>query len=52
MTSTEAADVLEFLAKGIDPTTGEVVAEDNLLHHSMVVRALFMGRHGIAREWV
>jgi hypothetical protein len=43
MTPNEAAQILEALARGIDPETGEVFPEDSPLNNTHVVRALFMG---------
>ena len=43
MTPSEAAQILEALARGIDPETGNVFPEDSPLHSTYVVRALYMG---------
>ena len=42
MTPTEAKQVIEVLAGGIDPQTGEVLAEDNPVNNAHVIRALFL----------
>ena len=42
MTPKEAKQVLEVLARGIDPETGEVLAQDSPIHNPHVIRALFM----------
>ena len=43
MTPGEAAQILEALARGIDPETGEVLPEDSPINSTHVVRALFLG---------
>ena len=43
MKTTEAAQILEALAKGIDPETGEMLENDSQLHNPFVIRALFLG---------
>lgn len=42
MTPAEAKQVIEVLAKGIDPATGEVLPEDSPLNSPHVIRALFL----------
>ena len=42
MTPEEAKQVIEVLAGGIDPATGEVLADDSPLSNSHVIRALFL----------
>lgn len=42
MTPTEAKQVIEVLAGGIDPATGEVLADDSPLSSPHVIRALFL----------
>jgi hypothetical protein len=42
MTPAEAKQVIEVLAGGIDPATGEVLAEDNPINNPHVIRALFL----------
>jgi len=42
MTPTEAKQVIEVLAKGIDPETGEVLSQDSPINSPHVIRALFM----------
>lgn len=41
MSPSEARVVLENLANGIDPVTGELLGGDSPLHQAVVVRALF-----------
>lgn len=41
MSPTEAKQTLEALANGIDPSTGEVFAEQGPYHHPQIIRALF-----------
>jgi hypothetical protein len=48
MTPTEAAQILQALARGIDPETGEVFLEDSPLNSTHVVRALFMGANALS----
>ena len=50
MTPTEAAQILETLAKGIDPETGEVFPEDSPLNNTYVVRALFVRAHALQQD--
>jgi hypothetical protein len=42
MTPAEAKQIIEVLASGVDPNTGEVLAEDSTLNHPRVIRALFL----------
>jgi hypothetical protein len=42
MTPEEAKQVIEVLARGIDPATGEVLPEDSPLNSPHVIRALFL----------
>jgi hypothetical protein len=42
MTPTEAKQVIEVLAGGIDPATGEVLAEDSPVNNPHVIRALHL----------
>ncbi len=42
MTPTEAKQVIEVLAGGIDPETGEVLSEDSPINSPHVIRALFL----------
>jgi hypothetical protein len=44
----EAAQILESLANGIDPETGEVFAGDNPLNNARIIRALFLGAKTLA----
>ncbi len=43
MTPSEAAQILEALARGIDPETGEVLPENSPINSTHVLRALFLG---------
>ena len=43
MTSDDAARILEALAKGIDPETGEFFPENSPLNSPHIIRALFLG---------
>jgi len=43
MNADDAAKILEALAKGIDPDTGELFPEDSPLSSRHVIRALFLG---------
>jgi hypothetical protein len=42
MTPTEAKQIIEVLANGIDPATGEVMPDDSPLCSPHVIRALFL----------
>jgi hypothetical protein len=42
MTPAEAKQIIEVLAGGIDPATGEVLADDSPLSSPHVIRALFI----------
>ena len=42
MTPEEAKQIIDVLASGVDPATGEVLPEDNPLNSPHVIRALFM----------
>jgi hypothetical protein len=42
MTPTEAKQIIEHLAGGVDPATGEVLADDSPLSSPHVIRALFI----------
>ena len=42
MTPAEAKQIIEVLAGGVDPTTGEVLADDSPLSSPHVIRALFL----------
>ena len=41
MRPAEAREIVELLAQGIDPETGEVLQDDSAINHPRVVRALF-----------
>ena len=43
MKNEDAAKILEALAKGIDPETGDFFPEDSALNSPHVIRALFLG---------
>lgn len=47
MIAPEAAQILEALARGIDPETGRALGEDSLLNNSHIVRALFLGANAL-----
>jgi hypothetical protein len=42
MTPAEAKQIIEVLAGGVDPATGEVLADDSPLSSPHVIRALFL----------
>jgi hypothetical protein len=42
MTPTEAQQIIEALAGGIDPATGEILGDDSPLSNPHVIRALFI----------
>jgi hypothetical protein len=41
MLTTEARRIIEALAQGIDPETGEILPKESLLQRPVVIRALF-----------
>jgi hypothetical protein len=43
----EAKRVLDLLATGVDPETGEVLPPDHVLNSPSVIRALFLGAQAI-----
>jgi hypothetical protein len=48
MLTTEARRIIEALAQGFDPETGEVLPKDSLLQRPMIIRALFSASHVLA----
>ena len=42
MDTSEAIKIVEALAKGVDPTTGELFEESSPYNHPSVIRALFL----------
>lgn len=42
MTPTEAKEIIDVLAGGLDPETGEVLPPDNPINSPRVIRALFI----------
>jgi hypothetical protein len=48
MRPVEARQIIEVLAKGIDPATGEVLPEDSPVHNPHVIRALFLAAQALA----
>lgn len=49
MTPEEAKQIIDVLAAGVDPATGEVLPEDNALNSSHVIRALFIASKALER---
>jgi len=47
MNSLEAKTILDLLADGIDPTTGEQLPEDHFLNHRDCVRALSLASNAL-----
>ena len=47
MTPTEAKQIIDVLARGIDPETGEVLPADNPLNSPHVIRALFLAARAL-----
>ena len=41
MTLEQAVDILKTLANGVDPFTGEVLADDNVCNRTEFVRAVY-----------
>lgn len=50
MSPKEAKQILERLAKGLDPATGEVFPENHVLNSPGVIRALFLGAQALEVE--
>ena len=50
MSPSEARHVIETLAKGIDPETGEVLPDDSPIHSPMVIRALFLAAGALSQS--
>lgn len=49
MTPEEAKQIIDVLASGVDPATGEVLPEDNPLNNPHVIRALFIASKALER---
>ncbi|MFY8042911.1 MAG: hypothetical protein ACOVOD_08280 [Rhodoferax sp.] len=49
MTPAEAKQIIDVLASGVDPATGEVLPEDNPLNSPHVIRALFIASKALER---
>ena len=49
MTPEEAKQIIDVLASGVDPATGEVLPEDNALNSPHVIRALFIASKALER---
>lgn len=49
MTPEEAKQIIDVLASGVDPATGEVLHEDNALNSPHVIRALFIASKALER---
>jgi hypothetical protein len=49
MTPAEAKQIIDVLASGVDPATGEVLPEDNALNSPHVIRALFIASKALER---
>lgn len=50
MTPSEAKQVIEALARGIDPETGEMWADDNPMNSPHVIRALFLAAQALGLQ--
>lgn len=48
MSPTEALTIIDALANGIDPKSGELVAGDHLINDGQIVRALFVASKALA----
>ena len=49
MTPEEAKQIIDVLAAGVNPATGEVLPEDNPLNSPHVIRALFIASKALVR---
>ncbi len=47
MSPQEAARILDLLAQGIDPDSGELLPSDNVVQSSAVIRALFLASRAL-----
>jgi hypothetical protein len=47
MTPQEAKQIIDVLARGIDPATGELISEDSPLNGPHVIRALFIAAQAL-----
>ena len=50
MQAVEAKRIIEALATGIDPITGEVLPDDSPVNEPQVIRALFMAANALVTE--
>ena len=49
MQASEALRIIQSLADGVDPHTGEVLPEDSAYQHPQVIRALFLAVQALER---
>jgi hypothetical protein len=49
VTPEKAKQIIDVLAVGVDPVTGEVLSEDNPLNDPQVIRALFIAAKALER---
>jgi len=47
MSPNEAKLIIEALANGLDPETGEVLSEQTILNQPKIIRALFIATHAL-----
>ena len=50
MSPIEAQTIIDALANGVDPQTGEVLPSDGALGHAQVVRALFVASKALSQS--
>lgn len=50
MSLKEAAQILDMLAQGIDPDSGEVLPPENVVNSPKVIRALFLASRALAAQ--
>jgi Mor family transcriptional regulator len=50
MESSEALEIIQALADGIDPSTGEVFAAESPYHHPQIIRALFTATKALEQQ--
>ena len=50
MTSEIAREILQIMAKGIDPITGEILPDDHLCNHPEVARALCLAIQSLSTK--
>jgi hypothetical protein len=50
MDNKRALEIINALATGVDPFTGEMFQQDNALQHPEIIRALFLASRALERD--